>query len=100
MRTALQKFRDAALARCDPGIRGLGGADEGAAATGAVRKGCDRNGAELSIDGKDSRRRFDDWRLGLVGDQLAQERTNLAVDARDYSWPAADATTLLDRKCL
>src|SRR2546421_12849880 len=29
-----------ALARCDAGIRGLGGADESAAATRALRKGC------------------------------------------------------------
>jgi hypothetical protein len=33
-------FRDAALARCDAGIRGLGGSDESAAAAGALRKGC------------------------------------------------------------
>jgi hypothetical protein len=29
-----------ALARCDAGIRGLGGSDESAAAAGALRKGC------------------------------------------------------------
>jgi hypothetical protein len=35
-----------------PGIRGLGEADEGVAATGALREGCDRKGAELSIGTK------------------------------------------------
>jgi hypothetical protein len=29
-----------ALARCDAGIRGMGGSDESAAAAGALRKGC------------------------------------------------------------
>ena len=103
MHTALQKFRDAALARCDPGIRGLGEANEDAAAARAVRKGCDRKGAELSIDTKQrvgvDGSCFDERRLGLVSYQFAQKRTNLAVDARDYSWPAADATTF-GRKCL
>ena len=37
---ALQEGRDAALARCDAGIRCLGGADESAAAARALRKGC------------------------------------------------------------
>ena len=35
-----KKFRDATLARCDAGIRGLGGTDESAAAARALRKGC------------------------------------------------------------
>ena len=35
-----QEGRDAALARCDAGIRGLGGSDESAAAARALRKGC------------------------------------------------------------
>ena len=33
-------FRDVALAWCDAGVRGLGGADESAAATRALRKDC------------------------------------------------------------
>src|SRR5205823_4848003 len=47
---ALQKFQDAALARCHSGVRGVGRADECAEAARAVRKGCDRKRAELSID--------------------------------------------------
>ena len=35
-----------------PAIRGVGGADESAAAARAMRKGGDRKGAELSIDAK------------------------------------------------
>src|SRR5438105_159900 len=38
---ALRHCRDAALARCDVGIRGLGGSDGSAAATRALRKGCE-----------------------------------------------------------
>src|SRR5439155_23042074 len=45
---ALQQFRDAALARCDAGIRGLGGSDGSAPAARALRKSCDRKGAELT----------------------------------------------------
>jgi hypothetical protein len=37
---AFQEGRDATLARCDAGIRGLGGSDEIAAAARALRKGC------------------------------------------------------------
>ena len=36
----LQDGRDTALARCDTGVRGMGGADGSAAATRALRKGC------------------------------------------------------------
>jgi hypothetical protein len=60
-------------------------------------------GAELSIDTKQrvgvDGSCLDERRLGLVSYQFAQKRTNLAVDARDYSWPAADATTF-GRRCL
>src|SRR5205085_11452464 len=38
--TALRECRDSTLARCDAGVRGVGGADGGAAAARAVRKGC------------------------------------------------------------
>ena len=37
---ALRQCRDAALARCDAGIRGMGGSGEIAAAARALRKGC------------------------------------------------------------
>ena len=46
-----------ALARCDAGIRGMGGSDGSAAAARALRKGCDRKGAELSIDTNGLRQR-------------------------------------------
>ena len=37
---ALQESRDAALARCDAGIRSMGGSDGSATAARALRKGC------------------------------------------------------------
>jgi len=50
-------------------------------------------GPEFTVAASDERR------LGLVSNQFAQRRTNLAADARDYSWPAVDVTTF-GRKCL
>jgi hypothetical protein len=43
-----------------------------------------QKGVRRLRDGNDLRG-FDDRCLGLVGDQFAQKRTNLAVEVRDYS---------------